>query len=119
MGAKSGPGRKVMGVRLGAIVGATATGGGVAPLEASRGGTPLVVSLLQPVISATEAQVAQRERPPRPRAEPKRRLIEKSPLTHTTANVLGSVQRGSTELAQVLCICTISRGMPAVSSTAS
>ena len=53
MGAKSGPGRKVMGVRLGEMVGATATGGGVDPSAVKRGGSPLVVSLLQPAARAT------------------------------------------------------------------
>lgn len=55
--------------------GATATGGGVDPSAVKRGGSPLVVSLLQPVVRASEAQVARRGRPPRPRAEPERRFI--------------------------------------------
>ncbi|MFT0813271.1 hypothetical protein [Synechococcus sp. OH20] len=64
-----------MGVRLGEMVGATATGGGVDPLAVKRGGKPPVVSLLQAVASASEAQVARRERPPRPGPEPERRFI--------------------------------------------
>ncbi|WP_235278715.1 hypothetical protein [Synechococcus sp. Nb3U1] len=84
----------MVGLLLGAIVGATATGRGVAELELNKGGTPLVVSLLQPPASAIEAQVAKRERPPRQRAEPESRLIEKF-STHSHQKVLDKVQQGS------------------------